>query len=307
MKVFRLSVWEGRPLPGMALMNLRFRDERAMSQPQQLTSLAAFSGREGRGVGDGGLAAELAVAGGRSGVEGPGLSRWQRSAYCLGAVVLRYVWVRAGGLLSAARWSDGGGSVLGWRVRAWTALRAAESAYRLAALLNFLAFLRGGRYRSLLERVLRARPVYAQPSAARAISFEYLNRQLVWTELSELLLFLLPLLDVRSIKRGLRTYLPRLPGLMGGHDGGGSGDVAAVAGRSATAGAVVAAAPGGPCGICGEREPLLLYAAQPCGHAFCYYCLRSQTAADVEYCCPLCAARVEAMQRVDCAAAGAPG
>lgn len=37
--------------------------------------------------------------------------------------------------------------------------------------------------RSLLERLLRARLVYQQPSAARAISFEYLNRQLVWSEL----------------------------------------------------------------------------------------------------------------------------
>ena len=37
--------------------------------------------------------------------------------------------------------------------------------------------------RSVLERLLRARLVYEQPSAARAISFEYLNRQLVWSEL----------------------------------------------------------------------------------------------------------------------------
>lgn len=37
--------------------------------------------------------------------------------------------------------------------------------------------------RSLLERLLRARLVYQQPVAARAISFEYLNRQLVWSEL----------------------------------------------------------------------------------------------------------------------------
>jgi peroxin-2 len=37
--------------------------------------------------------------------------------------------------------------------------------------------------RSVLDRLLRARLVYQQPSAARAISFEYLNRQLVWSEL----------------------------------------------------------------------------------------------------------------------------
>lgn len=41
-----------------------------------------------------------------------------------------------------------------------------------------------------------ARLVYAQPIMSRVISFEYLNRQLVWQEVSELLLFLLPLMDI---------------------------------------------------------------------------------------------------------------
>jgi hypothetical protein len=70
------------------------------------------------------------------------------------------------------------------------------------------------RYRSVLERLLGARLVYAAPDAQRAISFEYLNRQLVWTEMSELLLFLLPLVDVAALKRALRASLPRLPSLM---------------------------------------------------------------------------------------------
>ena len=74
--------------------------------------------------------------------------------------------------------------------------------------------------RSLLERLLSARLVYARPSAARAISFEYLNRQLVWHELSELLLFVLPLVDVGAIKRVLRARLPRLPALAAGAAGG---------------------------------------------------------------------------------------
>lgn len=159
--VFRFSVWEGRPLPGMALVNLRYRDEGAVQ--------AAAGG----------------TGGGRSGVEGPGLSRRQRGLYCLGAVVLRYAWARLGHHAAAQHWGDasGGSSDGGWRRRGWALMRRAESAYRLAALANFLAFLRSGRYRSLLERLLQARLVYQQPSAARAVSFEYLNRQLVWSEL----------------------------------------------------------------------------------------------------------------------------
>ena len=61
--------------------------------------------------------------------------------------------------------------------------------------------------RSLLERALRMRLVYAQPAMTRALSFEYLNRQLVWHELSELLLFLLPLLNVGAVTRFLTQRL----------------------------------------------------------------------------------------------------
>ena len=45
---------------------------------------------------------------------------------------------------------------------------------------------------------------------ARAISFEYLNRQLVWHELSELLLFVLPLISVTRLKRMIVSRWPSL-------------------------------------------------------------------------------------------------
>ena len=62
----------------------------------------------------------------------------------------------------------------------------------------------------MLERILGARLVYNKGSMARALSFEYLNRQLVWHELSELLLFLLPLLNVTRLKSMILSYLPRV-------------------------------------------------------------------------------------------------
>lgn len=40
------------------------------------------------------------------------------------------------------------------------------------------------RYRNLIERALRARLVYGTPNMNRAVSFEYMNRQLVWNEFS---------------------------------------------------------------------------------------------------------------------------
>lgn len=64
--------------------------------------------------------------------------------------------------------------------------------------------------RSVLERLLGAHLVYSKGSMARALSFEYLNRQLVWHELSELLLFLLPLINVARIKALVMSHLPRV-------------------------------------------------------------------------------------------------
>jgi peroxin-2 len=57
---------------------------------------------------------------------------------------------------------------------------------------------------------------------SRLISFEYLNRQLVWQELSEFLLFLLPLINVAKVKRFILKLLPRVPLVTAG---GGASDV----------------------------------------------------------------------------------
>ena len=74
-----------------------------------------------------------------------------------------------------------------WRARAWRALGRAEAAWRWASLLHLLAFLRRGRYRSPAERALRMRLVYDRPDAPRLLSFDLLNRELVWSGFTELL------------------------------------------------------------------------------------------------------------------------
>ena len=263
LQIFRFSIWEGLPLPGMSLMNLRFRNEAAVGREASGAGACASSSSSSSsgGVGSdsssrrggGGMRAAAYAGGGRSGVEGPPLSWAQRAAYGLGAVALRYAWARLSHLAAAQHWGDPAGAA--WRQRCLVAMRRGESAYHLASLANFLAFLRWGRYRcgragataltlhlttmlaarlrcrlslqllqygvrsicrggqsrtppshllacpsypcplsphlpahpvacrSVLERLLRARLVYRQPSAARSISFEYLNRQLVWSEL----------------------------------------------------------------------------------------------------------------------------
>jgi len=275
--IFRYSVWEGRPLPGMALMNLRFRNERGILSSTSNSSNNNNSTSRG-------------IAGGHSGVEGPGLTRTQRNLYCFGAVFLRYLWSRTGHAAAASHWGDA--ETDSWRNIAWHALRKTEATYRALSVLNFLAFLKTGRYRSILERVLRTRLVYAQPSAPRAISYEYLNRQLVWAEVSEVLLFLLPLVNAATVKRAVRSILPRLPAFPFTP----TSQTAVDGVRGGSSGESISSSRDSTCGICGTSDMLVPYKAEPCGDVFCYYCLRGHTAVDPTFQCPVCLAKVDGMR-----------
>lgn len=68
---------------------------------------------------------------------------------------------------------------------------------------SFLVFLVNGRYRTVLDRILRLRLVPPTNHASREISFEYLNRQLVWHAFTEFLLFFLPLVGISRWRRWL--------------------------------------------------------------------------------------------------------
>lgn len=75
--------------------------------------------------------------------------------------------------------------------------------HSIAAFISFLVFLVNGRYRTLLDRILRLRLEARTTQINRQISFEYLNRQLVWHAFTEFLLFLLPLVGISRWRRWL--------------------------------------------------------------------------------------------------------
>ena len=62
----------------------------------------------------------------------------------------------------------------------WDLLTRLEQIWTSMKLVNFLLFLYDGKYPTLLFRLLRLRYTYAQKSVARNVSFDFLNRQLVW-------------------------------------------------------------------------------------------------------------------------------
>ncbi|MBA0812295.1 hypothetical protein Gohar_026274, partial [Gossypium harknessii] len=171
--IWRFSIWVDKPTPGIALMNLRYRDERAV----------ALRGK---------------------GLEGPGLTFAQKMWYCVAAVGGQYIWARLQSFSAFRRWGDSEQRPLARR--AWGLMQRIEGLYKAASFGNLLIFLYTGRYRNLIERSLQARLVYESPNMNRAVSFEYMNHQLVWNEFSEMLLLLLPLLNSSTVKSFLHPF-----------------------------------------------------------------------------------------------------
>ncbi|KAJ8590868.1 hypothetical protein M405DRAFT_895709 [Rhizopogon salebrosus TDB-379] len=96
------------------------------------------------------------------------------------------------------------------RRRAWTALMNIEAAHGAFSLANFVAFLWDGRYRTIVDRVLSMRLDPAQVLIKREVSYEFMNRQMVWHAFTEFLLFLLPLIKPRSLTRRFTSTLSSL-------------------------------------------------------------------------------------------------
>lgn len=126
-------------------------------------------------------------------------TKGQRAAHGLITVGGRYAWKRWEDWLTGTESGYELPSPLVQRLSRLTTL--AGTAHDGAAFLSFLVFLYNGRYRTLGDRILRMRLVPATNQTSREVSFEYLNRQLVWHAFTEFLLFLLPLVGIGRWKR----------------------------------------------------------------------------------------------------------
>ncbi|KAI0750821.1 peroxisomal biogenesis factor 2 [Daedaleopsis nitida] len=95
------------------------------------------------------------------------------------------------------------------RRKAWELLTRFESLHGLAALVNFIVFLWNGRYRTLADRLLSLRLISARRHFQREVSYEFMNRQMVWHAFTEFLLFLLPLINTRALRRQFKSMISR--------------------------------------------------------------------------------------------------
>lgn len=67
-----------------------------------------------------------------------------------------------------------------WKRLAYESTLLLEKFGQVVGLVNFLVFLYDGRFRSVGERILGMRLIYNSREVGRNVSFEFLNRQLVW-------------------------------------------------------------------------------------------------------------------------------
>ncbi|KAF9186759.1 peroxisome assembly protein (Peroxin-2) [Haplosporangium sp. Z 767] len=255
--MYKFSVYDMGATYGSQLQNLIYRNERKHSGGLQSTAKDAP------------------------------LTKTQKIAYGAVTVGGQYIMERLNHVVTAQGWGELPEDNI--KRKAWNLLQRAGSIFRIVSLFNFLAFLYAGKYRTVLERVLSMRLVYAERNSNRQASFEFLNRQMVWHAFTEFLMFLMPLINVSKLKRNVKRML--LPAaLMSANE--------------------LAALPAHICAICHENNnassttsgtPTSTVIYNPyitnCGHVYCYYCIKTKMMIDDEWCCLRCGSKVEAIAR----------
>jgi peroxin-2 len=168
--LFKLSIWNNNASYGAHLQGLRYTDARS-SRPDR-----------------------------------PPPKPWQKAAYGIITIGGRYAWTKWEDYLLASSedYTRPQSNTLKLASRITENL---ANFHDIASLTSFLVFLVNGRYRTLTDRLLRLRLTPTSHSTSREVSFEYLNRQLVWHAFTEFLLFLLPLVGISRWRRILsRTW-----------------------------------------------------------------------------------------------------
>ena len=232
----------------------------------------------------------------------------QRLLWITLTAIVPYCWIRVKRVMQQLGWSqqkyeedfpDGETSAYRlhvWKNRLYNVCKALESIYQIARFVNFIFFLRVGEFRSLVDRMLQMRLVYSRDASSRALSFEYLNRDLLLNSVQDFALFLMPIINVgpalRSVSRGARQFFASVGHVTGirkrkkrrGHVRTNKKALtvekrvrfAENTGSSTDEGGhiEIAANMDLTCRRCNANPACMPY-AMPCGCVFCYFCLRT--------------------------------
>ncbi|KAI2641148.1 Pex12 amino terminal region-domain-containing protein [Xylaria nigripes] len=251
--LFKLTVWDHDATYGAALQNLKYTDARR---------------------------------------RGPVLtppSHWQKSMYGLVTVVGKYGWEKWENWL--LNQDNGYDEPSPWVRRFSSLTTKITTLHSMAGFASFLVFLLHGRYRTILDRVLKMRLAPPTSQVNREVSFEYLNRQLVWHAFTEFLLFILPLVGVNRWRRWLSRTWKKTKELVHvkseGQSGDKKGEFAFLPERtcaicyqdqnSAVSETEIMAAAASS-GVVGSAETDITnpYETIPCGCIYCFVCIATR-------------------------------
>ncbi|XP_037135842.1 peroxisome biogenesis factor 2 [Syngnathus acus] len=195
------------------------------------------------------------------------LSHRQKLALLLLSVVPRWLQERSHDLRLYLGLTSGPSFSEGFQKALRNSLTIISGVARLASLINFLVFLRKGHHPVLAERMIGTKVVFSKPNVTRDVTYQYMNRELLWHGFAEFLIFLLPLINTSKLKASIYSMV--LGGDRSSGDGAGGKEMAWQ-----------------ECALCGEW-PTMPHTLG-CPHVFCYYCIKSHSIANNCVVCPKC-------------------
>jgi peroxin-2 len=144
-----------------------------------------------------------------------------------------------------------------------------EMSYKLLSLVNFIVFLKNGKYRSIADRLCGMRLVYANKLMNRQVSFDYMNRELVWSGFAEMILFIIPLINFNKVRNLLsRLIRSRTTSTAKKSSGVNQQQQQTLQENKLILSNTV-------CPQC-QLDPIQVpYVCYPCNHVFCYYCIQN--------------------------------
>lgn len=195
---------------------------------------------------------------------------------------------------------------------------------RSRELIHTYAYFLDNRHPTLISRLLRLQYSYAQKSVARNVSYDFLNRQLVWEAFTEFLLFVMPIINLPAIKKRIVQLIDRSKWY--GQQGQATSEKALQHGDNADGSAAkgpLAHLSADICAICylkspatgSELDPVdpttstaflasmshkddhvtVPYLTSCCGARYCYYCIASAIVEDFN--CLRCGRKVLEVKR----------
>jgi len=200
------------------------------------------------------------------------ITRKQKLLFGILHILVPYVWTRLERYSLVNRWADCPPD--DWRRSLFALLGLLEVTFKALSWLNLIVFLWNGQYVSLIDRLLAIRLVYQFKTMSRQVSFEFMNRQLIWSSFSEFIMFLMPLVNLDKIKRFFSRLLT-----------GNRQHRREYVNENA-------------CPVCSASPLNTPFIAQPCGHRYCYYCLKTGMMVDKSFTCCSCGRPVISMSRL---------